>query len=331
MIRRAKYDDIDNIMHFIDTYWKKGHILGTNREFFEYEHCTADKEVNFVISLDENSDIEAMLGFIPYSKRNADLMTVMWKVREDAKDKTLGIKLIEYILNDINHNIVASPGSNKKVLPIYKYMKFKTERMNHYYRLNKKISDYNIAVINEKKEKDIDISRPSNTITKVKDFDELLERFSFEKYYSLNPKPKKEPWYIEKRYFNHPIYKYQIYTIDDKKEQTDTFIVIRKVKVEKSNVLRIVDIVGDYTKISNITKELDKIVYLNNSEYIDIYNAGLNEEIFLKSGWIDRYNTTNIIPNYFEPFIRENIDIYYFSTDEKIVLFKADGDQDRPS
>ena len=36
-IRLAMYSEISEIMQFIDEYWKKGHILATNRDFFEYE------------------------------------------------------------------------------------------------------------------------------------------------------------------------------------------------------------------------------------------------------------------------------------------------------
>ena len=41
-----------------------------------------------------------------------------------------------------------------------------------------------------------------------------------------------------------------------------------------------------------------------------------------------------VIPNYFEPFIQENISISYFTDSqnlENLRIFKADGDQDRPS
>ena len=41
--------------------------------------------------------------------------------------------------------------------------------------------------------------------------------------------------------------------------------------------------------------------------------------------------TKNIIPNYFSPFIRENIDIYIRYNDDSTRFFKADGDQDRPN
>ncbi len=34
---------------------------------------------------------------------------------------------------------------------------------------------------------------------------------------------------------------------------------------------------------------------------------------------------------YFDPFLRENIEIWYQKSKEEIVIFKADGDQDRPN
>ena len=36
-IRLAKYDEIPQIMAFIENYWKKDHILARDRGFFEYE------------------------------------------------------------------------------------------------------------------------------------------------------------------------------------------------------------------------------------------------------------------------------------------------------
>ena len=41
---------------------------------------------------------------------------------------------------------------------------------------------------------------------------------------------------------------------------------------------------------------------------------------------------TRRIPNYFEPFERINVDIYFAASVSKgLVLFRGDGDQDRPS
>ena len=40
-----------------------------------------------------------------------------------------------------------------------------------------------------------------------------------------------------------------------------------------------------------------------------------------------------IIPIYFAPFVRDNIEIIYFADniDHDFCIFKADGDQDRPN
>ena len=69
---------------------------------------------------------------------------------------------------------------------------------------------------------------------------------------------------------------------------------------------------------------------------MDIYSYGISKKILKKAGYINRYNVKNlIVPNYFEPFVRENVDIFCaFKTSlnkKKIKLFKGDGDGDRPS
>ena len=37
-IRLAKWEDIPEIMDFVEKEWRHGHILGRDRAFFEYEH-----------------------------------------------------------------------------------------------------------------------------------------------------------------------------------------------------------------------------------------------------------------------------------------------------
>ena len=95
--------------------------------------------------------------------------------------------------------------------------------------------------------------------------------------------------------------------------------------------LRLVDCIGDPEKIKGATVLIDQLLAQYDAEYIDCYEAGVPDSYFLEAGWIKTEETENIIPNYFAPFVQENVDIYYFSTDPDIILFKGDGDQDRPS
>ena len=50
-------------------------------------------------------------------------------------------------------------------------------------------------------------------------------------------------------------------------------------------------------------------------------------------GFIQKDTVNDIIPHYFEPFLKKNVSIEFaYKTKERnYAFFKADGDQDRPS
>ena len=61
-IRKAEFDDIENIMKFIERYWNPNHILCKSRKFFEWQHYYHG-EVCFIIA--ENNcrhEIEGIVG-----------------------------------------------------------------------------------------------------------------------------------------------------------------------------------------------------------------------------------------------------------------------------
>lgn len=325
MIRFAKVDDIPKIMEFIDTYWKKGHILAKDRKLFEYEFLDG-KKVNVVISENENGEIDGMEGFISYGKKNRYTFPVIWKVVR-GNNPMLGIEILRFIMNNADTCCVASPGINSKTVGIYKYLKISTGVMQQWYRLNDmeyfvaKVADTNIPVVE---------NETNSKLKKYKSFQELLDDFDFEEYYDKNPKPLKEEWYIKKRYFNHPIYQYEVYGIKTD-NKVDAFVVFRIQECNGHSVLRLVDIVGNYGRIYTATDAIDNLMKQNNFEYIDLYEKGLIEDELRRAGWLPVKGSGNIIPNYFSPFVQEIIDINYMSQDPDIILFKADGDQDRPN
>ena len=56
-------------------------------------------------------------------------------------------------------------------------------------------------------------------------------------------------------------------------------------------------------------------------------------DVWLAAGFTERVEGDGcIIPNYLTPPVHENTEYYYFTNKpENFVLFKADGDQDRPN
>jgi hypothetical protein len=327
-IRQASSNDIDNIMSFIKNHWSPTHILANYKEFFEYEHRYGNV-VNYIISEDViTNEIQAILGFIIYGKTNADIMTVMWK-SIDKNNPFLGVELLEYLLKNVDRRIVASVGINKKTAGIYKYMGFTTGALEHYYRILDK-RQYNIAKINHAFR--IPAKETEYELIPLKQFEDLEKVFNFEAYKERNPKPYKEPWYIEKRYYKHPVYTYQVFGIKNQHGAIESIIVARILEVDGTKILRIVDFIGKVEDLNFISYEIEEVLNKGGYEYIDFYQYGIPKEIMENAGFSLKSHTTNIIPNYFEPFVPENIDINYFSTDnDGLLLFKGDCDQDRPN
>jgi len=329
-IRLANISDIDNIMKFINDNWKENHILARDRDFFIYEHQD-NNTINYVISLDDNK-INGVLGFIKYSDNNSDIATVIWKALKSETNPMLGIELLEFLRNHKEYNIVFSPGINKKTIGIYNYLEIYTNHLSQYIIVNSDIKNYNILKIQDKKNLipinfiiDIDY-----TLVKINK-DELEFNFNDYNYFI----PHKDKSYFIKRYFNHPIYNYKIYAIN-KKKILNSLLVTREIVVGNSKILRIMDYLGDEKDMVYITKYLYQIILENNYEYIDFMCYGFDENTLKKACFtkIDLTSKELIAPNYFAPFLQENIQInFMIDTKEinKIRICKADGDQDRPN
>jgi hypothetical protein len=207
-------------------------------------------------------------------------------------------------------------------------MGFKTGRLKQYYRLCE-VAEYKIAKINEKiipiiKECPYVSIKQSNTFLELK-----ID--STEKLFTPYNVPFKSKEYIAKRYFNHPAYEYMVYTVHEGAKKADAAIVLRIQECNFSKALRVIDVLGDYTELGKVTQCIENLAMQIGAEYIDMYEFGLDESMLLEAGWLEVGKDENIIPNYFAPYMQCNVDINISTTDENIVLFKGDGDQDRPN
>ncbi len=145
--------------------------------------------------------------------------------------------------------------------------------------------------------------------------------------------PIKSKKYLINRYLNHPIYKYHLYVVTDKK--ISNICVFRIVNYKKVNVVRFVDFIGSNKSFLYLKTFFLEILKIYKAEYLDFYSYGIPDNILKKTGLVNKKDCNAIIPNYFEPFVYQNIDIYFgfrkFNAKGKIRIFKGDGDLDRPS
>jgi len=325
-ISRCSFDDYDGLRRFIDQIWSKDHVLGSNRDLMDFQHKTTTG-YNFVISKNSMNQITSILGYIPTYQydislsQNIDCWLAIWKVDVDSATPGIGLALLQWLEKNLSMQSVGAIGINSAVGIIYKALGYKTGILNQYYFINPKVKKFQIAKPEISKTKQLFRSR-----TSLKNIDQ--SQLSTINYHH---RPQKSVEYIKNRYLDHPFYKY--FMIGAYKDgKLLSAMIIRKIEINGSACLRIVDIQGDYSKIGFIGSELAGLLNEYDCEYIDCLNHGIPKQLFLDWGFSLR-NSQSIIPNYFEPFLQENIDIQfaYRSTKEDYLIFKGDSDQDRPN
>lgn len=335
-IRLASTSDIDNIMQFIDEHWRKGHIMSQDKDLFKYEYADGDN-INFVLAIDKNTRlIEGIFGFIKCSNtkdvKKKDIWGSMWMVNSSHKNiPLLGIELAKRVFTLTSCRTHIGNGANPNTtIPLRRlFFGDKVVKMKQYYLLNPFISDYKIAIINNKGNIATVSAQSETKLLEFHSIDEVKKYFDIE---SINAIPYKDNWYVNKRYFCHPYYKYTVYGLADTTGQIGALMMARVVECNGRKVFRIVDYIGNQKLFAGLSEQFQIMMKDNAYEYIDFYTYGFDEESILKAGFKLRTDDdTNVIPNYFEPFLQKNVDIWAHYKLDGTLFFKADGDQDRPN
>lgn len=313
-------------MNFIGTYWKQNHILAKNRDFFEWMYVD-EKGCNFILSIDEKGDVNGIEGYIPYNNSdNPDVAGTMWKVLK-TDNPLLGMEIGKMMYKIANVRADAAPGLTKRAVKINQMLGYLGGRLEHYYLLNNQVK-YKLA-----------LAPRSNYFfegNSSKKFVSIQTKEQLSKIILDEEQRKKAPYkdlsYLIHRYMQHPIYHYDLLGIQDHGKDIRCIIVGRMVEYEGTNVYKIIDILGDFKELKGTKDCFYELLQKKQLEYIDLYCFGVPKEYIFSAGFVERIGDEVIIPNYFEPFERKNIDIYFAaSVSEGLVLFRGDGDQDRPS
>jgi len=328
-IRFAKYMDKKDIMFFIGNYWAKNHILSNDQMFFDFQYRHED-DLQFVLALDNNNRIVGVLGYIQYDpkKNEQDIALALWKVIPNLSDPVLGIKLIEYLIDNIKHRSIFCVGINKKTIGVYKFLGFQTGKLLHFAAFNTECKIFSIAIPPLDKKFLVCGNSWNFKITKSIEL-------SLEKLIKLNGYKKKKPHksknYILKRYVKHPYFFYTFHEVYEKNFYLG-LVVSREVEHLSGRALRIIDVFAENNNISRIINEFASILKKSCYEYIDVYASNLDMKLLRKGNYELISDSQKItIPDYFSPFEQKNIDIHFFTTDNQpTYLFKGDGDQDNP-
>ena len=247
-IEFLKEYDLPRVMQFIDSEWRRDHILAKSKDLFNWQYYNKKGRYNFIVAKIAN-DVVGILGFIPSIQYDENLYDeniiwlALWKISEKVSLACLGLKMLAFLQEKIKHKAIAVNGINKNVSSLYKALGYKISKLNHYYSIN----------INEKLEL---ISSPPGYIhpslnINGKDW-ELLNEDKIRNLIKINffqmrstSFVQKSPNYFLNRYIKHPFYNYQVYLILGSNKKENALIALRFDIKNSNKTIRIVDFYGD--------------------------------------------------------------------------------------
>ena len=335
----CKLGEVDELIDFLKTYWKEDHIFVLSREVFDFQHLDKkNQRYNFVLARERKSgDLHSVLGFVPTSQYDSNISSMMvwpciWKSRDDIKRKGLGVSLYHYLKETLPIETISILGISEIALSIYKHWNFETGKIEQFFMPNYEIC-YNLSSGMEQIKKS---ESNKEDVAELKLYSEEMYdaiELSAPVFKHINKYKSKE--YYKNRFFKHPVYEYKFYGIEQNKEVL-AIAIARVCGNDEATCLRIVDYIGSLEALSFVKRQMQQLLQEENREYVDFVEVGLSEKVLSDAGFISRkYYPDIILPNYFEPFCKANIDLdYAYKTvvdDSVQVFYKADADQDRPN
>ena len=331
--------NVYELRDFLKNNWKKNYILAKNKKLLNWQHFSqSNNRYNFIIAK-YNLKVVGCLGLIVNSKFSKKLISndtiwlVNWLILKEIKIS--GLDFLSFLIKHLKYKKIGTVGGNTTTIEILKLLGFKTGKLNHFFMINKNITNFKLIAVNKNtlflsktslRSKNHKIKKlNSNFRLKVfgKDLQKLVKKFG------------KDETYFIKRYILHPYYKYEMHWIYSWNNNLLGFFVIRVSEHKKRKALRIVDFFGHENALIKIAYPLRDLLNIYEAEYIDFYEYGIDNLIMKKSGlYKNTFDKKIVIPNYFEPFIKKNINLTWaLKSDAPIstLLFKGDCDQDRPS
>lgn len=325
--RLARNSDYPAIAAFMRAQWDSPHPLIERQDLFDYYYRqdAGQDRLRFALC-EEKGHIKALAGYIPASLQpTPDIWVSLWVADKTARGS--GLELMAALPQLLGCRTLACNNIRPETQPFYQFLGFHTGRVGHFYRLAHRQS-YQLAVVHHR---DIPATSGKAQLAQVTS-PAQLEQSGF--IPPANANPYKDMWYIQRRFFAYPHQPYNVYTAALPGESRPrALLAARVIPAGGTVVLRISDYIGEPDFLPELGNAINQPMQTTGAEYADCYCAGIPAATMRSAGFAERdANSQNILPNYLQPPAIANTDYYYFTNNpHHFVLFKADGDQDRPN
>jgi hypothetical protein len=338
-IRRCQTADVPDVLAFLEAHWKPGHIFTRDRELFDWQYARQDRPGEYSIALarkNGDGELVGMLGYLPTRRfdpalaGNNVIWLALWKVRDDIAAGPIGLQLLNDVTAGEPHASIGVIGFQPAAAAIYTALKFRVGELRHYVLPNPDVSAFELASF---------VRRPNRRVADTTLTAVAVDDTTFSGTVAgldLGSRdrqlPHKTPTYFRSRYLQHPRYRYETFVLR-RDDRPIGLLATRLAAHGKRLALRVVDFIGADDLVPALGRPILDQVRHHGAEYADVLNWGIDPGLFEAAGFsgIDP-SGPDIVPNHFEPFERRNASVRFaLKADRPAVLFKGDGDQDRPN
>ena len=356
---------LPDVMRFIDEHWRKDHVLSRNQELLCWQFNStplgiADVAAAIILAC-EGDNLIGMQGLIPTSFHvYGDVHDGLWlanlKVRDDKISTGAGMHLMS-ASHKLQRPILAVSGVNEKVQTMFRIMKYHTWSDAQRW----------LGVIDTEKTAQLMNCEPSTlqpwiwqSETKISDtpfslsknFSAYRNSWNLLRQQTIDPQgigTLRDADYIKWRYLDHPVFQYHLeLVVDSENEQVRGLVVMRCESISPSgkNILRILECWGDEAAYLTLRQAIASYAQKHECAFIDAYGgSGLQHSIYQAIGLrAVNAESTPSFPCLFQPLIEGHKPLrgalfippaiaknYPNLENNKIIITKSDGDQDRPS
>lgn len=336
-IRRFRADEAPVLMRFIDTHWKRGHVLATHRGLLDWQHAEGDAYT--YLGAWEGDEPLAILGYIPTRRYDSGLAAndnviwlALWKLRDDVRSAGLGLRLLTALDKVEANTAVGVVGINTDHLPMYRALGYRVGELQQHVLFRPAV-ELHLA----RWPADHALPQPREGRASLHELG-ASELASVDENLAARERreqvPRKTGRYFERRYARHPFYRYRVHAVRlDGVAQG--LLATRVAEHEGHRALRLVDWYGDAAAFAQIGSALGVLMAAENVEYADLWQEGMPNEALTAAGFAPVQSEPRaMVPTLFEPFVPENRRIHYAFRargGQPCVLMRGDGDQDRPN
>lgn len=328
--RLARPGEDAAILDFINAHFDMHLPLINRPEFYNFYFAGPEGGApRFAVAEDGEGQYLSAAGYIPAGREpSAGVWVSIWVAAKGHNG--VGLELMDALPGLLNAPVLACNNIRPATCKLYHFLGWQAERLRHYYRLGTPgPGGWTLAVPGDA----APLPAPAKDLAlePVADAD-VLEALGLPE---TPHTPKKDLWYLRRRYFAFPHFRYDVWAVRENGRLL-AYAVTRTVSAADTGcapVLRLVDFIGPDEVLPRIGGALDKLLCRTGAEYLDCYNVGIDPDVWRQAGLTERLEGDGvIIPNYLTPPLRDNTEYYYFvNQPDGFVMFKADGDQDRPN